>query len=76
MGDLSPGETLPDSEANCDGWIEVATRCRSTGDDSKSDTNSKPPANLKDAAEGCGIWLLSINVEGSDGCNAGEAGLL
>ena len=76
MGNLSPGETLPDGETNCDGWIEVTTGCRSTGDDSKSDADSKAPANLKDASEGCRIGLLSINIEGSDGCYAGEAGLL
>ena len=65
---------MPDSEADCDGWIEVATGCGGTGDDSKSDTDGKAPADLEDAAKGCRIGLCSINVEGSDGCYAGEAG--
>ena len=72
MGDLSPGKALPNSEADCNGWIEVATGCRGTGDDSKSNTDSKAPADLKDVAEGCRIGLLSIDVEGSDGCYARE----
>lgn len=63
MGNLSPGKALPDSEANRDGRIEVATRCRGAGDDSKSDSNSKAPANLEDTAEGCGIGLGGIDVE-------------
>ena len=52
----------------------MATGCRGTGDDSKSDADSKAPADLKDAPEGCGIGLLGIEVEGSDGCYAGKAG--
>lgn len=57
---LSPRKALPDSEAYRDGWIEVATGCRGTGDDRKGDTNSKAPANLKDAAEGRWIGLRGI----------------
>ena len=72
MGNLLPGEALPDSEANCDGWIEVPTGSGGTGDDSKRNTNSETPAYLEDAAEGCGIRLRGIQVEGSDGCYAGE----
>ena len=60
MGNLSPGEALPDSEANRNGWIEVTTGSSGTGDDSKSNTDSEPPADLKDAAEGCRIRLLGI----------------
>lgn len=71
-----PREALPDGEANCDGRIEVTTRRRGTGDDSKSDTDCKAPANLKDTAEGCGIGLGGINVEGSDGCYSRKAGAL
>lgn len=74
MGDFLPGETLPDSEAYRDGWIEVTTRCRGTGDDSKSNTNRKAPADLKDTTECCRIRLRGIDVEGSDGCYAGKAG--
>lgn len=74
MGYLSPRKALPDSEAYRDGWIEVATGCRGTGDDRKGDINSKAPTDLKDAAEGRGIRLRSIYIEGSDGCYAGEAG--
>ena len=76
IGNFSPGEALPDGEANRDGWIEVATRCRGAGDDSESDTNSKAPADLKDTAESCGIGLGSIDVEGGNGCYAREAGAL
>ena len=72
MGNLSPGKALPDSEANRNGWIEVPTRSRGTGDDSKSNTDSETPADLEDVAERCRIGLLSIYVEGSDGCYAGE----
>ena len=72
MGNLSPGKTLPNSEANRNGWIEVPTGSRSTGDDSKSNTDSETPTDLEDAAEGCRIRLLSVYVEGSDGCYAGE----
>ena len=72
MRNLSPGEALPDSEANRNSWIEVPTGSRGTGDDSKSNTDSETPADLEDAAEGCGVGLRSINVEGSDGCYAGE----
>ena len=54
----------------------MATRCRGTGDDSKSDANSEAPANLKNTAKSCGVGLGGINVEGSDGCYAGEAGAL
>ena len=70
MGNLPPGEALPDGEANCNGWIKVSTGSRGTGDDSKSNTDSEPPADLKDAAESCRIRLLGIEVEGSDGCYA------
>lgn len=76
MGNLSPGEALPDSETNRNGWIKVPTRCRGAGDDGESDSDSKAPANLKDTAEGGRIGLGSIDVEGSDGCYAGEAGVL
>ena len=72
VGNLSPGETLPDSEANRNGWVEVPTGSRGTGDDSKSNTDSETLADLEDAAEGCRIGLLSIDVEGSDSCYAGE----
>ena len=72
MGYLSPREALPHSEANRNGWIEVPTGSRGTGDDSKSNTDSETPADLEDAAEGCGIGLLSIYVEGSDSRYAGE----
>ena len=75
MRDLFPREALPDSEANCNGWVEVATRCRGTGYDSKSDTNSKAPADLENIAKGRGIGLGSIEVERGDGCYAGEADL-
>ena len=51
----------------------MATRCRGTGDDGKCNTDSKAPANLKDAAERCWIGLLSIEVEGSDGRYSREA---
>lgn len=51
----------------------MTTGCRGTGDDRKSDTNSKAPSNLEDTAEGCGIGLGCIDVEGSDSCYAGEA---
>ena len=54
----------------------MTTGCRGTGDDRKSDTNSKAPSDLEDAAEGCGTGLGRINVEGSDSCYAGEAGVL
>ena len=73
MRNLFPREALPDGETNRDGRIEVTTRGRGTCDDSESDTNSKAPANLKDIAEGCRIGFSCINVEGSDGCYAGEA---
>ncbi len=73
MRNLFPGEALPDGETNRDGRIEVTTRRRGTCDDSESDTDSKAPANLKDVAEGCRIGFSCINVEGSDGCYAGEA---
>ena len=73
MRDFFPGEALPDSEAYCNGWVEVATRCRGTGYNSKSDTNRKAPADLENTAEGCGIGLGSIEVERGDGCYAGEA---
>ena len=73
MGDLFPREALPNSKGNCDSWIKVATRCRCTGYDSKSDTNSKAPADLENTAEGCGIGLGGIEVEGGDSCYAGKA---
>ena len=72
MGNLSPGKALPDSEANRNGWIEVSTGSGGTGDDSKSDTDSETPADLEDAAEGCRIGLLSVYIEGCDGCYARE----
>ena len=72
VGNLSPGESLPDGEANRNGWIEVPTGSRGTGDNSKSNADSESPADLEDAAEGCRIRLRSIGIEGSDGCYAGE----
>ena len=76
MGHFPPGETLPDSEADRDGWIEVTTRCGGTGDDSKSNANSEAPADLEDTAEGCGIGLGGVEVKGTDGCYAREANAL
>lgn len=38
-------------EANADRGIEVPTGCRSTSDDSKSDTNRETPANLEQTSE-------------------------
>ena len=73
MGNLFPRKALPDSEANCDGRVKVTTGRRGAGDNSKSDTNSKAPTDLKDAAKGCGIRVLGIEIEGGDGCYAGEA---
>ena len=73
MWDLFPREALPNSEANCDSWVEVATRCRGTGYNSKSDTNSKAPADLENTAKGCDIGLGGIDVEGGDGSYAREA---
>lgn len=73
VGHFPPRKALPDGEANCDGWVEVATRCRAAGNDSKRDAHSEAPADLEDTAESRGIGLGGINVEGSDGCYAREA---
>lgn len=54
----------------------MTTGCRGAGDDRESDTDSKAPSYLEDAAEGCGTGLGRIDVEGGDSCYAGEAGAL
>lgn len=54
----------------------MTARRRGTGDDGKGDTDGEAPANLEDTAESCGARLVGINIEGSDGCYAGEAGAL
>lgn len=51
MWNLSPRESLPDGEANRNGRVEVSTRRRTTGYDSKGDTNSISKSNLEDGAE-------------------------
>ena len=73
MRNLFPGKALPDSEANRDGRVKMTTGSRGAGNNSKSDTNSKPPTDLKDTAKGCGIGVLGIQIEGGDGCYAREA---
>lgn len=72
--DLPPGEALPHCKAYCDGWVEMTTGGRGAGDDSKGNSNGKAPADLEDAAECCGAeGIGSIDGEGGDGCNTGEA---
>ena len=73
MRNLFPRKALPDSEANRDGRVKVTTGSRGAGDDSKSDTNSKSPTDLKDTAKCCGIGVRGIQIEGGDGCYAREA---
>ena len=73
MRNLFPRKALPDSEANRDGRVEVTTGSRGAGNDSKSDTNSKAPTDLKDTAKGCDIGVLGIQIERGDGCYAREA---
>lgn len=51
----------------------MTARCRGTGNDGKSYTNSKAPTDLKGTAVGCGIGLGGVDGEGSDACYAGEA---
>ena len=51
MGDFAPWESLPDSEAECDCRVEVATRDRGTGDDGERDADCEGPADLEDRAE-------------------------
>lgn len=51
MWNLSPWEALPDGEANCNGWVEVSTRRRTTDYDSKGDTNSISKSNLEEGTE-------------------------
>ena len=73
MRNLFPRKALPDSEANRDGRVKVTTGSRGAGNDSKSDTNSKAPTDLKDTAKSCGIGVRGIQIEGGYGCYAREA---
>jgi hypothetical protein len=60
-------EALPDGEANRNGWVEVSTRRRTTGYDSKGDTNSVSKSDLEDGAES---RFRSVDEERGLGSNA------
>lgn len=64
---LSPREALPDGEANRNSWVEVSTRCRTTGYDGKRNTNGISKSNLEDRAES---RLRTIDKKGGLGSNA------
>ena len=72
---FSPWEALPAGEADCDGWVEVATGGGGTGDDGEGDANGEAPTNLENAAEG-GDTDGGGAVDGKAcyGCDTGEAG--
>jgi hypothetical protein len=74
VGDFAPREALPDSEAECDGWVEVATRDRGASDDGERDTDCKGPADLEDSAEdGDAYFFASGGCGGkSEGRNGGN----
>jgi hypothetical protein len=48
---LSPRESLPDGEAKRNGWVEMSTRRRTAGYDSKGDTKSISKSNLENGGE-------------------------
>lgn len=74
MRHLFPWESLPDGEANGDGWIEVSTGGRGAGDDSEGDTDGEAPADCKDTTEsGNANGGFEIEGEGGDCCYSGEA---
>ena len=51
MRDLLPRKTLPDSKAERDSGIKVPTRCRTTCDNRKGNTNSVRQTDLENGAE-------------------------
>ena len=70
-----PGEALPAGEADCDGWVEVATGGGGTGDDGEGDANGETPTNLEDAAEGGDAdGGGAVDGKACYGCDTGEAG--
>lgn len=56
MWDFLPGKTLPGSEADGDGGVEVATGSRSAGDDGESDTECERETDLQDTSK---TWIDS-----------------
>jgi hypothetical protein len=74
VGDFAPWEALPDSEAECDGGVEVATRDRGAGDDGECDADCKGPADLKDRAEDGDAYFFASGGSGgeSKGRNGGN----
>lgn len=72
MWNLPPGEALPDGEANRNGRVEVSTRRRTTGNDSKGDTNSISKSNLEQRTES---RFRTVDKERGLGSNAGITAL-
>lgn len=64
MWDLLPWKALPDSEAESDGRVEMATRCRTTCDDCERNANRIGKTDLENRAKG---WFSIIQEEGGLG---------
>lgn len=74
MRHLLPWETLPDSEANGDSWVEVTTGGRGAGDDGKRNPDRKSPADLEEGSERChSDGTFEIEREGCDSSDTGKA---
>ena len=76
VGDLLPGETLPDREADGDGRVEVAAGDGRAGDDGESDAEGEAEADLQNVAKDCGGKTgggADVEVEGCHCCDAREA---
>jgi hypothetical protein len=78
VGDFAPREALPDSEAECDSGVEVATGDRGARDDGERDADCEGPADLEDRAEDGNAYFFasgggSSEGEGRNGGNTREA---
>ena len=76
VGDFAPREALPDSEAECDSGVEVATGNRGAGDDGERDADCEGPTDLEDRAEDGDAYFFASGGGGSEGegCNGGNTG--
>ena len=70
MRNLLPGKALPDRQADGDGWVEMTTGDRSTGDDSESNTERESKTDVEDGAENRNAKFLACR--GGDGEREGR----
>lgn len=79
MGHFLPWKTLPDCKADGDGWVEVTTTGRGTGDDGECNADTESPSYLEERAKCCEPEIFfgdlreaATDGETRDGRNTGE----